>query len=524
MPCQRSALSERESHTPRFSGWRLPPAPNEADELDILIKMNVHSHDSALPVHRRQGLSKVSLIVGVLAATSSGWLFLDWFMGYPDEVERSFVGGSRCVECHAQQHGEWEGSHHDLAMDLATEETVLGDFNDQSIEHYGIASRMFRDAGRFMVHTEGPDGELRDYEVKYVFGVEPLQQYMVELEPPVDETQGALGRVQVLRISWDTQQKRWFYLSPPDVDEKLDSQDPLHWTGSAQNWNHMCAECHSTDLRKNFDVAKLQYATTFSDIDVSCEACHGPGSLHAELASAWSPFWDRQHGKGLTSLKSSDAITEIQACAPCHSRRSLVSSGFHCGQNYYDHFANEVLSAMTYYPDGQMLDEVYVYGSFLQSKMYAKGIRCTDCHNPHSTRLKHDGNKVCTSCHQHPAGKYDSPSHHHHPVGSTGASCVECHMMATPYMAVDYRHDHSFQIPRPDLSLKLGTPNACTGCHLDSEALPDERRKQLDSYYAAWMQAARDGDAQVAAELRKWNQWSADKMAEWYPETKVDRG
>jgi predicted CXXCH cytochrome family protein len=129
-----------------------------------------------------------------------------------------------------------------------------------------------------------------------------------------------------------------------------------------------------------------------------------------------------------------------------------------------------------YHPDGQILDEVYVYGSFVQSKMYRAGVRCTDCHNPHNLNLKAQGNALCVQCHQDQKVKrfealkpknYDSKTHHFHRAESSGAKCVNCHMTGKNFMVIDYRRDHSFRIPRPDLSEKLGTPNACTSCHKD---------------------------------------------------------
>ncbi|MCA9223592.1 MAG: HEAT repeat domain-containing protein, partial [Planctomycetales bacterium] len=406
---------------------------------------------------------------------------------------------------------------HDKAMDHATSETVLGDFSGAEIENFGVVSRMFQRDEKYWIHTEGPDGEMADFEIKYVFGFEPLQQYMVEFDRPADMPPHEVARLQVSRIAWDTLHKRWFYLPPPDVDEKLAPNDDLHWTGVAQRWNNMCADCHSTNLKKNYDVATKTYHTTYSEIDVSCEACHGPGSTHVELARAKSLFWDRKVGYGLPHLKSPDSHVEIETCVQCHSRRRLLHPEFQPGDDFYNNFANELLGQATYYVDGQIQDEVYVHGSFIQSKMYHRGIRCTDCHDPHTARLKHNGNQVCTSCHQHPAGKYDGPAHHHHKPESTGASCVECHMPETTYMEVDARRDHSLRVPRPDLSVDLGTPNACTRCHLEKADLPESRRAELP-LYQDWLRAARDGDQQVQAALDHVNRWAAEKSKEWYGE------
>jgi predicted CXXCH cytochrome family protein len=459
-----------------------------------------------------------------------------------DLSKATYVGRSTCIQCHRDEDQKWIGSHHDQAMQLANDISVLADFNNATLTHHGVTSRMFRDGKRFMVNTEGPDGQMHDFEVKYVFGVDPLQQYMVEFdrESSIDDsilkTQYAadLPRIQVLRLCWNTQKKEWFHLDPPDVSDKLEPSDDLHWTGVAQRWNNMCAECHSTDYKKNFtapsanasklvsskaahskaEPARGEYHSTFSEINVSCEGCHGPGSVHVELSKKWFPGWNRKRGYGLANLKLS-AENQIQACAPCHSRRNIVQSGFQAGDDYYDFYSNQLLVDPVYYPDGQILDEDYVHGSFIQSKMYHKGIRCTDCHDPHTAKVKQDGNQLCTSCHQHPAAKYDSVAHHFHKVGSEGAKCVNCHMPTTTYMGVHARHDHSLRIPRPNLSLQIGTPNACTGCHLKPENVAEPKRSKL-KLYQDWMAAARSGDEEVKAELQRADKYSDQACDKWY--------
>ncbi len=469
------------------------------------------------------------------------WLSVAFLAGCPsrgvqtpfDLTKAQYVGESKCVDCHREQADLMVGSHHQLAMQLATEKTVLGDFNNASLVQHDITNRMFRDGERFMIHTEGPDGRMTDFEIKFVFGVTPLQQYMVEFPSSQSKlAAGELSRVQVLRISWDTEKKEWFYLAPPDVSEKLAPHDELHWTGVAQRWNTMCAECHSTDYQKHFVAPEPDsdptpvpasdipgaYHSTFVEINVTCEACHGPGSVHLDLAKQWFPGWNRERGYGLANLKAS-AENQIQACAPCHSRRGVVHGGFRAGDDYYDFYSNQLLTENIYYPDGQVLDEDYVHGSFIQSKMYHKGIRCTDCHDPHTARLKHTGNEVCTSCHQHPVAKYDTVAHHRHQPDGVGAQCVNCHMPTTTYMAVDARRDHSLRIPRPDLSTKLNTPNACTGCHLKLENVAADKHGQL-KLYQDWMLAARQGDQEVQAELERANAWCDAACDQWYGENR----
>lgn len=458
-----------------------------------------------------------AIILAVLAvAIAAGYVCTDYYTTLPSGAVAQYVGRKTCVECHQTQGDLFHGSHHDLAMDVASDSTVLGDFSDRTIRAHNVESRFFRDGSRFMVHTEGPDGKMADFEVKYVFGVEPLQQYMVEFDRTDDMSPDEIARLQVLSLCWDTERKKWFQLQPPDVKEKVEPGDPLHWTGRTQCWNTSCADCHSTNLKKNFDLEKLQYRTTFSEIDVSCEACHGPGSQHVEMARSWSLFWDRKIGYGLADLKSESSKTQIETCAKCHSRRGSIAEGFCAGQNYYDYYTSELLTEQTYHDDGQIKDEVYVYGSFLQSKMYHEGIRCTDCHDPHTTRVRFDTNELCTSCHAHPAGKYDTPNHHRHQPGSTGARCVECHMPATTYMAVDPRRDHSLRIPRPDLSVKFKTPNACTQCHIDAGKLPQAQQEKLTGkQYLDWLLLARD-DPAVAGELERLDRWSMEAVRQWH--------
>ena len=420
-------------------------------------------------------------------------LFLSGATVAGESVPSDYVGRTVCAECHETQDMQWTGSHHDQAMQPATAETVLGDFDNAALTHFGVTTSFFRKDDRFMVRTEGPDGKLLDYEVKYTFGVEPLQQYLIEFPG---------GRMQALSLAWDSRPKqqggqRWFHLYP---DEKIAHDDELHWTKPSQNWNSMCAECHSTQLKKNYDPVTRTFSTTWSEIDVSCEACHGPGQEHVNWANR-KPGWEkREAGKGLAiSLderkdihwkidsktgnaarsKSRSSDKEIEMCARCHSRRSPISSDYAHGEPLLDHYLPRLLDEGMYYADGQMDDEVYVYGSFVQSKMYHAGVTCSDCHEPHSLALRVPGNGVCLQCHQ--ASKYDQPDHHFHEAGSEGASCAECHMPPRTYMVVDPRHDHSMRVPRPDLSVTLGTPNACNNCHKDKDA--GWATKQVKTWY-----------------------------------------
>jgi tetratricopeptide (TPR) repeat protein len=383
--------------------------------------------------------------------------------------EAAFVGSDACAECHPEEHTLWRGSHHDRAMEPANEATVLGDFDDARFTHLGVTTRFFRRDGRFFFNTEGPDGQLADFEVAYTFGVEPLQQYLIAFPG---------GRLQSFTVAWDTQAGRWFHLYP---EEQIAAGDPLHWTGLYLSWNTMCAECHSTGLHKGYDAKRDDFATSWAEIDVGCETCHGPGEAHASWAKTLPEGVKPEDGATglLVNFAAGDARYEVEGCAPCHSRRGRLSSEERLPRPFLDHFVPVTLREGLYHANGQIQEEVYVYGSFLQSRMYRAGVRCGDCHDPHSLRLWAPGNALCARCHwEHPdprfpslvAKRYDTPEHHFHPADSPSASCVACHMPVRTYMVVDPRHDHSLRIPRPDLSARLGTPNTCNDCHADRSA------------------------------------------------------
>ena len=307
-----------------------------------------------------------------------------------DQFSAQYVDEASCRTCHQNEYELWLGSHHDLAMQDVSDQTVLANFKNTSFEHFGVTTRFYRDGDQFLVNTEGPDGLMADYQIKYVFGVEPLQQYLVEFPN---------GRLQCLTIAWDTKNNRWYSLYP---DEKIDPDDPLHWTGLYQTWNHMCAACHTTNLRKNYNLNEDKYETEWSRGDVGCQACHGPGMRHIEWAktdtAASGEARQLSHNYGILTEFKNNTERQVAACAPCHSRQQKIKEGGHHGKPLMDHFLPSLLREGLYYADGQILEEVYVYGSFVQSKMYHAGVRCTDCHDPHSSKLVKVGNELCVQC------------------------------------------------------------------------------------------------------------------------------
>ena len=345
----------------------------------------------------------------------------------------SFAGSTACGACHEPEYRLWQGSHHQLAMQPADDTTVLADFDDSEFSYFGKPSRFTRDGSDFRVTTDNADGELQDFRVAWTFGVSPLQQYLIGFPD---------GRLQSLTIAWDARPsaaggQRWFHLYP---DEYIGPADSLHWTGVQQNWNYMCAECHSTDLQRNYDLDGNRFDSRWSEVSVGCEACHGPGSGHiaqarsgqwqedagivAPLDDADGAVWQMNPETGIAerSVLPMAPARQPEACGRCHARRAPLAAQYEYGKPLLDTHLPALLDEGLYHADGQILDEVYEYGSFLQSRMHARGVTCGDCHEPHGGKLRAPSpDAVCLACHA--ADRFAATTHHLHGPRSKGASC-----------------------------------------------------------------------------------------------------
>ena len=428
----------------------------------------------------------------------------------------TYVGSGACISCHADQGRQWGQSHHARSMQLANRGTVKGNFNNVKIGPPGQASRFFMRQGRYWVNTRGPDGRLRDFQIRYTFGIYPLQQYLVALPG---------GRLQALGTAWDSRSRaeggqRWFSLYP---GQELAPGDAIHWTGRDQNWNFMCASCHSTGVSRNFNLAANRFDTRWQEINVACEACHGPGSSHRDLARAGRPGRGAQ--SGLSGFTAGAAVQWVfvspeqkiasprgdvaaakrqeEACYGCHARRQELTAGPGIDRPFLDNYLPSLLEKGLYHPDGQINDEVFEYGSFVQSRMHKAGVSCTNCHQAHSAKLKVEGNALCAQCHK--ADYYDRAAHHHHETTSPAARCVACHMPSKTYMGVHVRRDHGMRIPRPDLTPLTGAPNACNQCHQEKDAAWASvrieawtgRKPDTAAHFAPGLAAAWEGNGSV---------------------------
>lgn len=361
----------------------------------------------------------------------------------PQEQGTAYVGSASCKQCHAKEYNEWTASDHYKAMQVANEQTVLGNFDNATFTADGITSRFFRKGDKYYINTQNEKGAYQDYEVLYTFGYYPLQQYITDFPD---------GKKQVFRQSWDSREHKWFHQYAGEV---IAPDDYLHWTQSGQNWNLMCASCHSTNLQKNLDPYTDSYHTTYDELTVGCEACHGGAKAHTESGGK-QPTWSLQTQQ-----------QELNTCMPCHTRRGEVTQHHSMPLEVMDEYIPEVPVTDLYFADGQVMGENYKYSSFLQSKMYHNEVRCTSCHSPHTGKLKAEGSKVCMQCHD---PKYATAQHSFHQGNEAETDCRVCHLPTRTYMGNDVRHDHNFAVPRPDLSAQYGTPNACNACHTNQTA------------------------------------------------------
>ncbi|MDI1353796.1 MAG: multiheme c-type cytochrome [bacterium] len=387
-----------------------------------------------------------------------------------------YVGSHTCKSCHVKEYDNFLLSDHFHALDSASSKSVKGNFEKASFVYFGDTTFFYTRNGDYFVRTIDSTGQHTEFRISYTLGWQPLQQYLVSFPS---------GRLQTLPFCWDTRSKenggqRWFHINDK---EKISPGDELFWTDINMNWNTMCADCHTTDFYKNYDVTTNEFHSTWKEDRVSCESCHGPASNHL----AWvnekktkkdslkgfsidlkgeKPQWVMNSEKGIAmpDRKTENGIL-LETCARCHSRSTRLSDEYRHGKSLLQTHMPATIDTTNYYLDGQIKNEDYEYGSFLQSKMYAAGVTCINCHEAHSMKIKEKGNLLCSSCHL--PSKYDVADHTHHTPQSKGSQCVNCHMPVTTFMVVDNRLDHSIRIPRPDLSLQQGTPNACNTCHTD---------------------------------------------------------
>jgi tetratricopeptide (TPR) repeat protein len=375
----------------------------------------------------------------------------------PDEKAAfaQYAGSESCKECHADQFTKWAGSHHGLAErkpDPKLDDPAF--VPTRSFQHGTQTTETRKTGGDYELIALGFGDKITPFRVERVIGHDPLRQFLVD---------GGNGRLHAMEACLDPNKNEWFNVYG---NEDRKPGEWGHWTGRGMVWNQMCATCHNTRLRKNYDATTDSYKTTMAEMSVSCESCHGPMKPHNE--------WQRTNRgiKGDPTLVKWSRDQHIENCAGCHARRGEITGDFVPGESFWDHYHLTITDQSdTFYPDGQIRDENYEFSSFFSSRMHHAGVRCMDCHDMHSMKTILPGNQLCMRCHT-PGGFPNAPvimpeAHSFHQADSTGNQCINCHMPQTVYMQRHPRHDHGFTIPDPLLTKQFNVPNACNKCHTD---------------------------------------------------------
>jgi len=452
-------------------------------------------------------------------------------------VEVAYAGSESCQSCHAEAYADWKKSHHALAERLVDAKLDQPAFEPAPrITHGTQRSQARWSNGGPQFVTRGLSGSNETFNVARVIGVDPLRQYLVPASG---------GRLQATELCFDPARMEWF-----DVygTENRQPGEWGHWTGRGMNWNNMCAVCHNTRFQKNYDAATDTYRSSFAEMGVGCEACHGPMADH----NAWQAKHPNQPGDPTLRPLARDQV--ISTCAQCHTRRGELTADFRPGEDFFDHHALTLPDdTEIFYADGQVHEENYEFNAFLGSKMHAAGVRCVNCHEPHTSKLRLPGNLMCLSCHSGGeiapvtnslntllvGPRIDPATHSRHKTGERGDACVDCHMPVTTYMQRHPRHDHGFTIPDPRLTKQFGIPNACNRCHTDQTA--DWSLAAIEKWYgprtnnnvlarteAIWH--ARRGEVQAVPGLLKlagestnayWRAVALNLLRPWGAETNV---
>ncbi len=429
----------------------------------------------------------------------------------PDKSVYAKYGGSvSCRECHEEEYNNWAKSHHALAERAPDPKQEDAAFIPPRSFHHGTQETSLRATnGIYEVITTGLHGTNEIFPVVRVFGENPLRQMLVAFPG---------GRLQVTEAAWDPRSNQWFNVYG---NEDRKPGEWGQWLGRGMNWNSMCAACHNTRVRKNYDAATDSYSTAMVEHGVGCESCHGPLKAHN----------DWQHAHKNSGLKDPTPIKlareqYFNTCAGCHSRRAEITGDPVPGDSYFDHFLLTMVDdSQIFYPDGQIWDEDYEVTALMGSRMFLKGVRCMDCHDVHTMKTRLPGNFLCLACHG--PGATNAPAinpvlHSHHKVfgydtngvlvnadltaykpaliKETGGECVNCHMPQTVYMQRHWRHDHGFTIPDPLLTKQFGIPNACERCHADKGT--DWNLKYVEEWYGTNMNRPYRWHAQTAARAR----------------------
>jgi predicted CXXCH cytochrome family protein len=385
-----------------------------------------------------------------------------------------YVGSEKCKACHWREHDSWKHTLHSKFLQRADDTTVIADFernNTLSVTVTGEAPKlagmeatttMHKKGDKYYVTTTGPDWESHDYEITNVIGINLRQNYLTKFPN---------GELHVLPVEWDASTGKWLDFYGLETNYPGDGN---YWSDSARLWQFKCGSCHATGLKTGYDPETNSFSTTWVDLGIGCEACHGPGSNHIKAAKE---IFDKEKETIVNPAKLPWRLRAM-VCGQCHNwgystaEISPTRDGFPKRYAYaYGYLPGKSLNL--YYVENPEDDRKHhqQYNEWQASAHSGAGIMCTTCHgvheegahkSPNKSQTRVTGDMLCTKCHKTIRQR---SAHRIHTFGS----CVACHMPQT----AGHERSHKFQFISPEKSLLAGgvdkQPNSCSGCHYHKE-------------------------------------------------------
>jgi tetratricopeptide (TPR) repeat protein len=375
--------------------------------------------------------------------------------------KKEFAGSKTCYDCHAKFYDIWSTSRHGLAMQPYSPAFASKNLKPQSgdvvIGKQSFHAEIGPDQG--WVRQKEGDQEIR-YPIAHVMGGKNAYYFLAKMPK---------GRLQVLPVAYDVKSNAWYDTAKSGVrhfPDRAQRDEALPWTDRLFTFNTTCFNCHVSQLATNYDLETDTYHTTWRESGISCESCHGPGVEHTKAMEAGIKG---RSSKEIKIIRTRDFRHQQMndMCATCHAKLVPLSTDFIAGDKFYDHFDLITLESQDFYPDGRDLGENYTFTSWSMSPcLKSEKLDCSQCHTP-SGRPKFEGQQVNQSCLPCHAKIVENPAaHSHHKAGSTGNSCIACHMPMSRFAAM-MRTDHSMRPPMPAATIAHKSPNACNVCHKD---------------------------------------------------------
>jgi predicted CXXCH cytochrome family protein len=406
------------------------------------------------------------------------------------DISSSFTGSASCQRCHEAEYSQWSRSLHVRMTKPAAEGPIVGDFDDVSFAGNGRAYTMETRNGRRFISVSHGGRPAQTFEVQYTLGAKRFQGYLTRLPD---------GRLYVLPAFWHVAQKRWVdwkEITPvPDGDHDL-----------RQIWNTTCFNCHATNLDANYSVASKTYNTTWTEMGLACEACHGPGTPHIALMDEWAKSGKPSPNApvGIFAPRSASPRQTFDMCAYCHGNKNNIFLGYRPGDRMEDYALPFLVSQPMpaddpqgdFWPDGRPSRFNRPQALTLSGCFMKGNATCTNCHVAHGSRQEHslkvsiaESDRLCTQCHEPLAVAANLERHTRHPAKSQGSRCIECHMSDVNWRLLIRRRDHTFAPPVPEMTAKYGVPNGCTTCHEGKS--PEWAAATLDAWYGDGKRRAR---------------------------------